>query len=60
MAELGGELTSSVQSLRPLIEQAVITHDLPDFGQIDHVTVMEAIVVRLILVEQCLGKVENI
>ena len=51
MAELGGKLTSSVKSSRSLIGKTVITEDLPDFRQVDHVTVMEAIVVCLVLVE---------
>lgn len=57
MPQFGGQLAAPVQSLRALVEEIVIAEDLPDFGQVNHVAIVQAVVVNLVLVEERLGEV---
>ena len=43
--QFGGQLAAPVQSLRALVEKIVIAKDLPDFRQINHVAIVQAVIV---------------
>ena len=57
MSEHRGHLTSSIQSLRFVIKKTSIPEQLPNFRQIYHVAVMEAIIVDLVFIEKRFCKV---
>ena len=51
VAQLGRQLTSTVEPLGAIGNKVVITEDLADLRQVDHVRVVQAVVVRQVLVE---------
>ena len=57
MSKHRGHLTSSIQSLRFVIKKTGIPEQLPNFRQIYHVAVMEAIIVDLVFIEKRFCKV---
>ena len=57
MPQFSGQLAAPVQSLRSLVNEVVVAENLSDFGQVNHVAVVQAVIVNVVLVEKRLGKV---
>ena len=60
VAQLGGQLASFVEPLGSCIVEAVVAENLPHLWQVNHVAVVQAVVVGLILVVELTGEVENV
>ena len=60
VAQLGGQLASSVQALGSFTVKVVIAKDLPNLGQVYHVAIVQAVVIALILIVELVGEVKNI
>lgn len=58
MAQLLGKLTLAVESVGTLLNEVCIAKDLPHFGQVRHVRVVEAVIVSFIFVENGLCQFE--
>ena len=58
--QLGGQLSAPIKLLRALVEQVVVAKDLADFGQVDHIAVMEAVIVHLVLIVDVLGEIKQV
>ena len=59
VAQLGGQLASFVEPLGSIVVEVVVAEDLPHLWQVNHVAVVQAVVVGLILVVELTGEVEN-
>ena len=60
VAQLGGQLASFVEPLGSFVVEVVVAEDLPHLWQVNHVAVVQAVVVVLILVVELTGEVENV
>ena len=60
MTEHCWELTPPVELISTSIIKAIVTKKLSDFWQINHVAVVQTVVVLLVLVEYVRSKVKNL
>ena len=58
MAKFGGKLSPSIHALRSLIEEIIVSQELAHFRQINHVAVVQTVIVRIVLVEKQLCEVD--